>query len=298
MPTEETTSVEQTNSGRIKASPLARKLAREMNIDLDAVHGTGPEGRIIKRDLKKDLGGIQGRSPINTTSIAISTPAKTGMRYGGVRTAKAVELGTAATAMLFATASITMLETVKLHSILQAKPDYKGISINHMLIKAAAYGLDNEPSVNKAQAIHGTPEASEVDISLATLTEAGYDVLVLRAVDTLTLKELVLKEIALRRSLKTHGRESREATPTSFSISNLERSDIEHFTTGIEAGHSAALALSPIKEVPVVQAGELAVGLTLKATISYDPRLVGEAAAANFLRYFREALETPALLIV
>lgn len=306
------TSVSST-SDRVKVSPLAKKLAQQRNIDLSTVQGTGPNGRIVKKDLESEGASrplVTLASPVpqerveKTEPRAIREPSAKG---GGTSTPLSKMRETIARRMVesvtdaphfYVTTSVCMDEAFRLREILKGRADYKGISINHMVIKAVAYGLMHEPRVNSSYRDGAVFEPNQINIGIITALEDGLLIPVVREADKLPLKDIVFEARAGVERAKAGRPSANDLTGGTFSISNMGMFDVENFTAIINPGQGGVLAVSATKEVPIAKNGQILIGLQMKATVSVDHRVIDGVMAANFLKFFKEALETPALLMV
>lgn len=325
------------SSERIKASPLARKLAEHNQIDLSTVHGSGPNGRIVKRDIEaashtpaapqQQAPAIQqapsyGGTPVPATPapVAYQPPpqqqpqqgqAQQGQpqqgQYAGRLTPLSKMRETIARRMqesvvqaphFFTTVSIDMEEAMRLREVLKGRPEFKGISVNHLVIKAAAYALSREPRVNRAIKEGMLFEPDSINIGIVTALEDGLLIPVVRDVHTLTLKDVVFEARAAVERARAGRPTASDLSGGTFSISNMGMLDVENFTAIINPGQGAILAVSSVRKEPVVKDDELVIRSRMKVTLSVDHRIIDGIMAGTFLKHFREALETPALLML
>jgi len=297
----------QSSGDRIKASPLARKIAEQRNIDLRTVTGSGPNGRIVKDDLGASSGTSASQSIQETRPSALNTPEERRDTGSGSlepltkmrdTIARRMQESVTQAPHFYVTVSVNMDEAVRTRELLKAKPEYKGISINHLVIKASAYGLQHEPRVNRAikDGMLYTPNG--INIGIITAIEDGLLIPVIHGANELSLRDLVFESRAAVERARAGRPSSTDLTGGTFSISNMGMFDVDSFTAIINPGQGGVLAVSAIKEEPVVKNGQLTVGKVMRATVSVDHRVIDGVMAGNFLKYFKEALETPALLIL
>ncbi|MCB9029942.1 MAG: 2-oxo acid dehydrogenase subunit E2 [Deltaproteobacteria bacterium] len=302
--------------GRIIASPLAKKIARERNIELNQIRGTGPNGRIIKRDVEaatelKNQTAIQQPAPQPTQSAATTeytkpqtqiTPAE-----GGTITplskmretiAKRMQQSVNESPHFYTTACINMMEVKRTREALKETPGYEGVSYNHFILKAAAYAIEREPRVNNAMREGMLYTPNGINIGIITALNEGLLIPVLHNANKLSLKDVVFEARALVDRARAGRPNATDLTGGTFSISNMGMFDVDSFTAIINPGQGSVLAVSAIKEEPVVMNGLVVPGLTMKATISVDHRIIDGIMSGNFLKHFKQALETPALLMV
>lgn len=302
------------SSERIKASPLARKMAQNRNIDLSKIQGSGPNGRIVRRDVES--AGAEG----NLASQVVQAPAQSAPQPQAAPTLRSVPAAgggklipfskmreTIARRMqesvtqsphFYVTTSIDMGEAMKLRELLKERAEFKGISVNHLIIKAAAYALSREPRVNRAVRDNQVFEPEQINVGIITAIEDGLLIPVVREADKLSLKDLVFEARAAVERARAGRPSATDLVGGTFSISNMGMFDVENFTAIINPGQGAVLAVSSVREEPVVERGHIVPGLRMKATLSVDHRVIDGVMAGNFQKYFKEALETPALLLL
>ncbi len=300
--------------GRLAASPVALRMASELGIDLRQVIGTGPGGRIIKRDIEAYL-AAQDRAaqeakvapaPVVAPPMPIPsyepTPEGyravplTGMRQTIAR--RMVESKTTAP-HFYITVDVDMEAAMALRSQLNALlPENEKISVNDFIVKAAALALRQFPNLNATFAGDEIRVHESVNIGIAVAREAGLVVTVVRDCDKKPLAQIAVEA----RELVARAREGRmkpdDMVGGTFTISNLGMFDVENFIAIIGPGQAAILAVSTVKQMPVVKDGQLAVGTRMKATISADHRVTDGAEAARFMQAFKAALEQPLRLLL
>lgn len=307
---------------RVKASPLARKVAADRNIDLSVLHGSGPSGRITRKDVEEFRGAgpqsapthqtqhtSQAATQTNTVSVVRETPRPSSppvpaegrlSPFSPMREviAKRMQESVSQSPHFYSTISINMEQVTKLREVLKEKPEFKGISVNHLVIKAAAYALYNEPRVNRAVRDNMIYEPGQINIGIITALDDGLLIPVIRAVDQLSLKDLVFEARAAVDRAKAGRPTSSDLSGGTFSISNMGMFDVENFTAIINPGQGAVLAVSRVRDVAVVRAGQIVPGKEMKVTLSVDHRVIDGIMSASFLKSFKEGLENPALLMV
>lgn len=304
---------------RIKVSPLARKLAEQKNIELSSIRGSGPDGRIVRKDIDgaSDLttgqAALQNQSSqAQLTSQSQNPPQAAQTNYstipsGGRLTPLSKMRETIARRMqesviqsphFYTTTSVEMTQAKKLRELLKERSEYEGISINHLVIKAVAYAISREPRVNNTIRDNQLFEPGQINIGVITAVNDGLLIPVIKEADLLPLRDLVFEARAAIERARAGRPNSSDLSGGTFSISNMGMFDIENFTAIINPGQGAVLAVSSIKDQPVVQGNAIVIGAVMKATVSVDHRIIDGVMAGNFLKYFKEALETPALLMV
>jgi pyruvate dehydrogenase E2 component (dihydrolipoamide acetyltransferase) len=191
----------------------------------------------------------------------------------------------------YCTTSINMGEALRLREVLKELPEYKGISVNHLVIKAAAYALKREPKVNAAMKNGQLYQPSQINIGIITAIP------VLKEVDAMNLKDVVFEARAAIERARAGRPSSTDLSGGTFSISNMGMFDVENFTAIINPGQGGILAVSAVQKQPIVHNGQIVVGSIMKVTVSVDHRIIDGVMSATFLKHFKEALETPALLM-
>lgn len=307
------TKLEPGDSDRIKASPLARKLAEQRNINLSTVLGSGPQGRITKKDLDS-AAQVPAAAPTTAALSVAETPARAPAAPTAPQPAQGTGASTPFSKMrdtiarrmvesvttcphFYVTTSIRMDEAMRLREFLKEKPEYKGISVNHLVIKAVAYALRNERRVNRAVRDGQIYDPSQINIGIVTALDDGLLIPVIKDADQLSLRDVVFEARAAVERARAGRPNSTDLTGGTFSISNMGMYDVENFTAIINPGQGGILAVSSVKEEALVEDGALVVGLRMKVTISVDHRIIDGVMAGTFLKHFKEALEMPALLM-
>ncbi|MCO6432377.1 MAG: 2-oxo acid dehydrogenase subunit E2 [Deltaproteobacteria bacterium] len=295
------------HSDRVKASPLARKIAEQRNIELSNVQGSGPNGRIIKKDLDRAAAPAGEAEPSYTPSPPRAAPSPAAGGSAGSLTplskmretiARRMQESVTQSPHFYVSTSVDMTQAKKLREALKERSEYKGISINHLVIKAVAYGIEKEPRVNNAVKENQLFEPAQINIGVITAIEDGLLIPVIKEANTLSLKDVVFEARAAVERARAGRPNASDLTGGTFSISNMGMFDVESFTAIINPGQGSVLAVSSIKEQPVAVNGQVLIAPIMKVTISVDHRIIDGVMAGNFLKYFKEALETPALLMV
>lgn len=291
------------DKSRIKASPLARRLAEERHIDLRSIEGSGPDGRIIKRDLEGALLKHQtaessvsiGRSSAPSAALSGRTLPLSKMRETiGQRMQQSVR----ESPHFFVTVAINMEESLKLLQQLKEDPHYGGINITHLIIKAAAYALQREPQVNSSIRNGEIFRPDTINIGIITAVRDGLLIPVVKNAGRVSLQSLVAETRAVIERARNGKSNSSDLSGGTFSISNLGMYDVESFTAIISPGQGAVLAIGSIKEEAVVENSSLSAAAIMRVTLSSDHRVIDGVRAAGFLRYFKEALQNPELLFI
>lgn len=295
---------------RIKASPLARKVAQQRNIDLSTITGSGPNGRIVRDDVERAGGAALTMQPEMARPQLQAVPSVPTPRpiteAGGQRRpfskmretiARRMQESVVQAPHFYTTTSVSMTQALRLREVLRERPEFKGISVNHLVVKAAGYALAKEPRVNCAVKDNEVYSPNQINIGIITAIEDGLLIPVVREVDTLALKDLVFEARAAVERAKAGRPSSTDLTGGTFSISNMGMFDVDSFTAIINPGQGAILAVGSVRDEPVVQHGQIVIDQRMKVTLSVDHRIIDGVMAGTFLKHFKEALEIPALLM-
>ncbi len=285
---------------KFRASPLARRAAEEAGIDLAAVHGTGPEGRITKRDIDNFLREQQLFRFRRIVSPHEGAPGSH-EELSKMRKTIANRMATSKREIphFYVTMEIDMAEAVKLKtSLAQAELVEEDITYNDIIVKAVALALVRYPRINASYENDGITIHPSVNIGVAVAVEDGLVVPVVRGCQQLSLIEIAQVAHRLVAKAGRGGFTADELSGATFTISNMGMLGIEHFAAVIVPPQAAILAVSAIKDRPVVRDGALAVGKTMMATLSCDHRIIDGVVAGRFLQEFKRFLENPASLLL
>ncbi len=285
---------------KLKASPLARRAAEEAGIDLSQVHGTGPEGRITKRDIDSFLREQQLFRQRRLVTPREGSPG-TWEELSKMRRTIAQRMAASKREIphFYVTMEIDMEESVRLKKSLEATEIFdESITYNDIVIKACSLALGRYPRMNASFENDGIRIHPSINIGMAVAVEDGLIVPVIKECQQLTLPEIARAAHRLVAKAAQGGFTADELSGATFSISNMGMLGIEHFSAVIVPPQAAILAVSAIKERPVVRNGQLAVGTTMMLTVSCDHRIVDGVVAGRFLQEMKRFLENPASLLV
>jgi pyruvate dehydrogenase E2 component (dihydrolipoamide acetyltransferase) len=312
------------SDARIKASPLARNMAKEEGIDLSAVQGSGDQGRIVKRDIEafKEQQSSQPAAAPQTAPAAPAAPQKTAppAKEGPQVVPFAFNAGSGnyedqplsqmrktiarrlaeskySAPHFYLTIEIDMEKAIQLRKQLNEVSPTK-LSFNDLVIKAAAVSLRQHPAVNSSWLDDRIRVNKDINMGVAVAVDEGLVVPVIRYADIKTLSQInsEVKDMATRARDRKLGLE--EMQGNTFTISNLGMFGIEEFTAIINPPDSCIMAVGGIIEKPVVKDGEIVKGSRMKVTLSCDHRVVDGATGAQFLKTFKEILEDPIRILV
>ena len=294
--------------GRVKASPLARAIAARKNVPLASVAGSGPGGRIVKRDvegwvaaplpapaLRPTGAAAPTRHPIPAPSVKPGTAIPLTSMRRTIAKRLAESLYTAP--HFYVTVEIDMDAAVSLREQLVRAEDVK-VSYNDLVLKACAKALTRFPTVNASWTGETIQTHADVHLGVAVSLPEGLITPVVRNADRKHVVEIAreVKELAARAREKRLKPE--EYYGSTFTVSNLGMFDVTEFTAIINPPESGILAVGAVRKVPVVKDDLLAVGHRMKVTLSSDHRVVDGALAAQFLAEVRRLLENPVSLLL
>ena len=282
------------SNGRLKVSPLAKKLAEDKGVNLSSVSGSGEGGRIVKKD-------IDNYTPSATQSFAsIGTESFTDTAASQMRKsiAKSLTKNQFSAPHFYLTISLDMDNTIAARKSLNEVSEVK-ISFNDIVIKAVASALRVHPNVNTSwiEESKSVRQNDHVSVGVAMAVDDGLLVPVVKFADQKSLSGISaeVKEFAGKAKEKKISLE--ELQGNTFTVSNLGMFGIEQFTSILNAPESCILAVGAIKQEPVVRNGELAVGNVMKVTLTCDHRTVDGASGALFLQSFKKFVENPVTLL-
>ena len=285
-------------AARIKASPLAKKMADEMHISLSSVLGTGEGGRIVKKDI------IQAKSNGASAISGSTSQPSTDVEYGNVELsqmrktiAKRLSESKFTAPHFYLTVEVDMDNSI---SMRKSANDHNGfkISFNDIIIKACAIALKKHPKVNASWHDTFVTIHEEVNIGVAVAVNDGLIVPVLKNADWKSMSHISqeVKDLAGRSKEKKLSLE--EMQGNTFTISNLGMFGIDEFTAIINPPAACILAVSSIAKKPIVKDGKLDVGNIMKLTLSCDHRVVDGATGAQFLNTVKAHLENPLQMLI
>lgn len=293
------------SNGRLIVSPIAARMAADNGIDLRNIAGTGPNGRIIKRDIEEAISGGQrsavGKQPVFTQSTAVGASAFRDEPASRMRQVIAERLAESIGPIptFYLTVVIEMDNTLAVRKQINAGlSDNEKISVNDIIVKAAATSLIRHPFVNASYRGKSIRFFEQADIGVAVAIDEGLITPVIRGANLKGLAEISaeINDLAARARAKKLLPE--EYTGATFSISNLGMMGIKEFTAIINPPESGILAVGGATPTPVVRDGEIVIRSIMNVTMSCDHRIVDGATGARFLQTFKQMLENPAMMLL
>jgi len=304
------------DGGRVKASPLARSMAAHQNIDLSSVAGSGPGGRIIKRDIESWAGPRPGAAaPARSAGAPASRPSSAPasrpappapsitpgqeLPLSNMRKTIAKRLSESkfTSPHYYVTVEIDMDGAVDLRDQIQRLEEGK-VSFNDLVVKACARALTRFPMVNASWGGDKIVTHADVNIGIAVAIPDGLITPVVRNADRKSILDIASEVRDLATRARDRKLKPEEFTGSTFTISNLGMFDVEAFTAIINPPDSAILAVGAVRKVPVVDGETIRPGHRMKVTMSSDHRVIDGALAAQFLAEVRRLLEAPVGLLL
>jgi pyruvate dehydrogenase E2 component (dihydrolipoamide acetyltransferase) len=313
----------------VRASPLAWRLADEAGVNLADVRGSGPGGRILKRDVEAsvrapartapergraaeteeadvdDDGQGNGRSDESAPERAEARAARPA---GGNRVVEASRMRLAIAKRMseakreiphfYVGAEIDMTETMRLRESIKRAEAIAGLTVTHLLLRALAVALVRHPRINASWRDGSIELHDDVNIGIAVAIEDGLVVPVLHRAQTLTLAQIAERAGALTEKARSGKFSGEELTGGTFSLSNVGMIDVDELVAVINPPQAAILAVASVKDRPIVRDGQLAVAKTMRATLSCDHRVLNGVEGGRFLAELKSILENPVTLLL
>ena len=304
--TEATEEASSSSNGRIKASPLAKKLAAEKGIDLKAVQGSGDEGRIVKKDVENYKGAPakeadKGRPAPAAQAGRVATGEESFDETPVSQMRKVIAKRLAESKFtaphFYLTMAIDMDKAVESRAKLNEIAPVK-ISFNDMVLKACAIALKQHPQVNSSWLGDKIRHNHHVHIGVAVAVDEGLLVPVVRFADTKSLSQIGAEVKEFAQKAKNKKLQPSDWEGNTFTISNLGMFGIDEFTAIINPPDACILAVGAIQQVPVVKDGQIRIGNVMKVTMSCDHRVVDGATGAAFLQTLQGLLEEPLRMLI
>jgi len=300
-------------TGDIKASPIARKIAAEQNIDLAMVIGTGPGGRITKNDvIKSGAKAIDSSEPATATvpdivqpkieTDSISTKGQDFVPLNKMRSqiARVTVASKTNAPHFYVSVEVEMTKLMNVRSQINETLQDQGIkvSVNDFVIRAAVETLKKSPKFNASFINEGIQFNDEINIGIAIATEDGLIVPAVTSCQNKSIVEIAQSTKDLIARSQSGKLTPEEYTGATFSISNLGMFDVDNFVAIILPPQAAMMAVGSVKPRPVVKNGEIVIEQTMNVTLSSDHRVVDGAEGAKFVGELKKVLESPLLLIL
>lgn len=295
----------ETSGDRLAISPLAKKMAQEKGIDLNALQGSGENGRIVKKDIENFTPSqsqtvskpqqVQAQPVVQPVFSGETTETQNSQMRNIIAKRLAESKFTAPHYYLMV--EVMMDKAIQARTEINSMPDTK-ISYNDMVIKAVAMALRKHPQVNSSWAGEKIIHHGEINVGVAVAVPDGLVVPVLKNTDQMNYTQIsaAVKDLAGR--AKNKGLKANEMEGSTFSVSNLGMFGIESFTSIINQPNSAILSVGAIVEKPVAKDGQIVIGNTMMLSLACDHRVIDGATGAQFLQTLKMYLEQPLTLLL
>jgi pyruvate dehydrogenase E2 component (dihydrolipoamide acetyltransferase) len=294
----------QAATGDIRSSPLARRLASDRGLDLNAVQGSGPNGRIIKRDIEA-AAAAGTAAPKQAAAVATSKPVipREGDFHDepltNIRKVIAKRLGESIGPIptFYLTAELDLSRVMEMRNAMKELGDEFKVSVNDVLMKAIATALAQHPEVNAHWLGDKIRYHNRVHLGMAVATDDGLIVPVIWDADKKRMSEISRESKELAKRARERKLKPEEFTGSTFSVSNLGMFGIDQFTAIINPPEAAIIAIGTSEDKLVVVNGEAVVRSRVRLTMSCDHRIVDGAVGAKFLQTLRRLVENPLMLV-
>jgi pyruvate dehydrogenase E2 component (dihydrolipoamide acetyltransferase) len=292
--------------GHVKASPLAKKIARDNKVDLSHVQGTGPGGRVVRKDVEAALSSGQPSAASRPSTTAASAQVNVTQEDQVIQTTKLRQaIGRRLVESKQAIPHFYVTHEYKMDALMAMRkqaneylPDNEKLSVNDFILKAVALTLRQFPNLNAT--IKGTEviQFGHVNVGVAVTVTGGLMTVVVKDTDQKMLRQISAEVKTMAGRAREGKVKPDDVDGSTFSTSNLGMYDVEDFIAIINPPEAAILAISSAREVPVVENGEIKPGWRMKATVSVDHRVSDGAEAAQFMQKLAEFLENPVRMLV
>ena len=287
-------------TGSVKASPLARRLATEMGVDLLTIKGSGPGGRVVKRDL-------EGAKTAGSTGVATTTWTPEENEYEDVPTsqmrksiAKRLVTSIGPVPTFYLTVEVDMNRVIEARESMNSMLEEDGyrISVNDIVLKAVAAALRQHPNCNAQWHDNFVRRFNAVHLGVAVAIDEGLITPVIRNAHAKGIMQIASEVRELAGRARTKKLRPDEYTGSTFSVSNLGMFGIQEFTAIINPPEAGILAVGGIEETPVVVSGEVKICPRMRITMSCDHRVIDGAQGARFLATLKSMLEEPTAILL
>jgi pyruvate dehydrogenase E2 component (dihydrolipoamide acetyltransferase) len=300
VPAAEATSEAALPTGRLFISPIARRLAKEAGIALTGIAGSGPNGRIRRRDVEAAISGAPSTTPVSPAPSISGAPASgfVDIPHSRLRRAIANRLVESKTTAphFYLRGSAQVDRLMALRAEINDGEDVR-VSVNDLVIKAVAAAMVRVPAMNVIWTADAIRQFQTVDVAVAIATESGLVTPVLRNVQEMSVRHIAATAKDYAERARTGGLKQAELEGGSTSVTNLGMFGTEDFDAIINPPHASILAVGAAKEQPIVADGHVTVGSVMKVSLSVDHRPVDGATAAQWMRELIRLLEQPAKML-
>ena len=286
-----------TPNGRVRVSPVARKLANERGIDLAQIQGSGPDGRIVRRDVEAAVAEMAASTDGEAPEAAPAQAVKMSRMRQTI--ARRMTQSKQEAPHYYVTVDIDMTEAERLrHQLNNAFHRELHVSVNDLIVKASALALERHPMFNSWFVDGEVSLHNEINISIAIALEDGLIAPAILDAGNKRLDEISQDTRSLAKRAKSGALKPEEYSGGTFTVSNLGMFDVEMLIAIIQPPQTAILGVGTVRPAPVVRDGDVAVAELMKVALSADHRATDGAQGAQFLHDIRRLLESPAALLV
>lgn len=304
----ETSPIVHGQSSEIKASPLAKKIARDQKVDLSRIEGTGPGGRIVRRDIEAALAG-GGPTADRRPQTIVSGPSAAVIAHHDDKVIQTTKLRQAIGRRLVESKQTVphfyVTHEFKMDSLMDVRrqlndylPENEKVSVNDFILKAVALSLRQFPNLNATIKGNEVIQFGRVNVGVAVTVAGGLMTVVVKDTDQKPVRQISTEVKAMAARAREGKVKPEDVDGSTFSTSNLGMYDVEDFIAIINPPEAAILAISSAREVPVVENGQVKPGWRMKATISVDHRVSDGAEAAQFMQVLAGFIENPVRMLV
>ena len=295
----------QASGERLRASPLARRLAAQRGVDLSRLQGSGPGGRIVKIDVERAQVAAPAPASAPVAAAPAAAPAGSGasafteVPHSSMRRTIARRLAESKSTIphFYLTVECRMERLLALRMEINASASRK-ISVNDFIVRAVAVALREVPQANVGWTDTAMRQYAQADVAVAVSTDTGLITPIVRAADRKTLSQISAEIADLAARARAGQLRPEEYQGGSFSVSNLGMHGVGAFSAIINPPQAAILAVGASQQKPVVENGELKVGTVMACTLSVDHRAIDGALAAQWLAAFQRAIEAPLSMLI
>jgi pyruvate dehydrogenase E2 component (dihydrolipoamide acetyltransferase) len=293
-------------TGPVKASPLARKIARDRNIDLSRVQGTGPGGRVVRKDVEAAVSSGQPAAATRQPAVPTSQPVAASAEDQTIQTTKLRQaIGRRLVESKQTIPHFYVTHEYKMDALMAMRkqaneylPDNEKLSVNDFILKAVALTLRQFPNLNASLNGDQVVRYGHVNVGVAVTVPGGLMTVVVRDTDQKTMRQISVEVKTMAGRAREGKVKPDDVDGSTFSTSNLGMYDVDEFIAIINPPEAAILAIGSAREVAVVEGGQVKPGWRMKATISVDHRVSDGAEAAQFMQALAGFLENPVRMLV
>jgi pyruvate dehydrogenase E2 component (dihydrolipoamide acetyltransferase) len=291
--------------GGVKASPVARRLAEEKGLNLNQVAGSGPGGRIVKKDVEAAIEAGPSRAPAGAafSGLQLSTEPRQTERVDVSRLRAAIgrrmTMAKQELPHFYVTTEVDAGPLMDLRrQANELLPDDQKLSVNDFIVKAAALALRQFPNLNASLEGDQIVRHGGINVGIAVAVEGGLLTVVVREADQKPIASISQESRTMAERARQGKVRPDDVEGSTFTVSNLGMFGVDHFIAIINPPEAAILATGSVRKVPVVEDEQVRIGQRLKVTISADHRVTDGAEAARWLEVFRQMIESPLRLML